>query len=67
MVLSGENVDGRTALQMGLVDHVVEAEDFDAELGSLVDKYLRICSVGTRQSKMLLNMPFDVSHGEFFE
>jgi len=67
MVLSGENVDGRTALQMGLVDHVVEAEDFDAELGSLVDKYLRICSVGTRQSKMLLNMPFDMSHGEFFE
>jgi len=67
MVLSGENVDGRTALQMGLVDHVVEAEDFDAELGSLVDKYVRICSVGTRQSKMLLNMPFDMSHGEFFE
>jgi enoyl-CoA hydratase/carnithine racemase len=67
MVLSGENVDGRSGLQMGLVDHVVEAENFDAELGSLVDKYLRVCSEGTRQSKMLLNMPFDMPHGAFFE
>ena len=67
MVLSGENIDGRTAYQFGLVDHLVEAENFDAELDSLVDKYQRVCSEGTRQSKMLLNMSFDMAHGQFFE
>ena len=67
MVLSGENVDGRRAHEIGLIDHVIKAENFDAELSSLVDKYSRICSEGTRQSKMLLNMPFDMAHGQFFE
>ena len=67
MVLSGENIDGRRAHEIGLVDHVIKAESFDAELNSLVDKYSRLCSEGTRQSKMLLNMPFDMAHGQFFE
>jgi enoyl-CoA hydratase/carnithine racemase len=67
MVLSGENVDGRRAYEMGLVDHLVEAEAFDMEVQALVQKYSRICSEGTRQSKMLLNMTFDVPHGQFFE
>ena len=67
MVLSGENVDGRRAHEIGLIDHVIKAESFDAEICSLVDKYSRVCSEGTRQSKMLLNMPFDLAHGQFFE
>jgi hypothetical protein len=29
--------------------------------------YARVCSEGTRQSKMLLNMAFDMPHGQFFE
>ena len=67
MVLSGENVDGRRAYEMGLVDHLVHAETFDAEVDGLVHKYSRICSEGTRQSKMMLNMALDMPHGEFFE
>jgi enoyl-CoA hydratase/carnithine racemase len=67
MVLSGENVDGRRAYEIGLVDHVVEAESFDAEVAALVQKYSRICSEGTRQSKILLNLACDISHGQFFE
>jgi enoyl-CoA hydratase/carnithine racemase len=67
MVLSGENVDGRRAHEIGLIDHVLKAESFDAGLSSLVEKYSRVCSEGTRQSKMLLNMPFDMTHGQFFE
>ena len=67
MVLSGENVDGHRAHEMGLIDHVIKAGSFDAEVSSLVEKYARICSEGTRQSKMLLNMPFDMAHGPFFE
>lgn len=67
MALSGENIDGRRAYEIGLVDHVVKAEAFDQEVNVLVEKYSRVCSEGTRQSKMLLNMPFDMPHGQFFE
>jgi enoyl-CoA hydratase/carnithine racemase len=67
MILSGENVDGRRAYDIGLVDHVVPSEKFDAEVAILVDKYARICSEGTRQSKMLLNMSFEKGHSQFFE
>jgi enoyl-CoA hydratase/carnithine racemase len=67
MALSGENVDGRRAHEIGLIDHVVKAETFDAEVSALVEKYARVCSEGTRQSKMLLNLPFDMPHGQFFE
>ena len=67
MVLSGENIDGRRGHEIGLIDHVIKAEDFDAELVSLVERYSRVCSEGTLQSKMLLNMPFDMPHGQFFE
>lgn len=67
MVLSGENVDGRRAHEIGMIDHVVKADEFDQEVKALVEKYVRLCSEGTRQSKILLNMPFDMSHGQFFE
>ena len=58
----GENVDGRRALEIGLIDHVVEADSLTAEVNALVDRYSRLCSEGTRQSKILLNMPFDMPH-----
>lgn len=67
MVLSGENIDGRRAYEIGMIDHVVKAESFDQEVKILVGKYERVCSEGTRQSKILLNMPFDMPHGQFFE
>src|SRR5215470_14901332 len=67
MVLSGENIDGRRALELGLVDHLVKEEAFDEEVQALVEKYSRLCSEGTIQSKILLNMPFDMPHGQFFE
>jgi enoyl-CoA hydratase/carnithine racemase len=67
MALSGENVDGRRALEIGLIDHIAKTETFDEEVNSLVKRYSRICSEGALQSKMLLNMPFDMPHGQFFE
>jgi enoyl-CoA hydratase/carnithine racemase len=67
MVLSGENVDGRRAYEIGLVDHVVSANELEERVELLVRHYLSLCSEGTRQSKMLLNMPFDMPHGQFFE
>jgi enoyl-CoA hydratase/carnithine racemase len=67
MVLSGDNIDGRQAHQFGMVDHLVSAETFDDEVKTFVTKYSSVCSEGTRQSKVLLNMSFDTPHGRFFE
>ena len=67
MVLSGENIDGRQSHEFGLVDHVVSADTFDDEVEMLVDKYSRVCSEGTRQSKVLLAMQAEMSHGQFLE
>jgi enoyl-CoA hydratase/carnithine racemase len=67
MVLSGENIDGRRAYDIGLIDHVVKPKTFEADVSTLVERYARVCSEGTRQSKMLLNMAFDMPHGQFFE
>ncbi len=67
MALSGDNVDGRHAYQIGLVDHLVKSASFDEEVKALIEKYSRLCSQGTLQSKALLNMSFDLPHGQFFE
>jgi enoyl-CoA hydratase len=67
MVLSGENIDGRRGFDIGMIDYLAKADTFDQEVSALVEKYSRVCSEGTRQSKMLLNMPFDMPHGQFFE
>ena len=67
MILSGENIDGRRAYDIGLVDHLVEPAHFDEELDALANQYSRVCSEGTRQSKLLLGLPFDMPHGQFME
>jgi enoyl-CoA hydratase len=67
MTLSGENIDGRRAFEIGLTDHLVKSDTFDDEVNVLVEKYSRVCSEGTRQAKMLLNMSFDMPHGQFFD
>lgn len=67
MTLSGDNISGQRAYEIGLIDHIVANDKFDADIASIVDKYTRLCSEGTRQAKMMLNMPFDMPHGQFFE
>jgi len=67
MALSGENVDGNEALRIGLVDYVVEGDNFDADVESLVQRYLSISSEGARQTKLMLSAFQDYSHGQFFE
>ena len=67
MVLSGENVNGRRALEIGLIDHVVQPKTFGDETEALVAKYAAVCSEGTIQSKIMLNKSFDEPHGQFFE
>ena len=67
MILSGENVDGRRAHDMGLVDHLVPSDEFGDQVEAMVTKYLRTCSAGARQSKALLALADDLSQPEFFE
>jgi enoyl-CoA hydratase/carnithine racemase len=67
MVLSGDTIDGRYAYDIGLIDHVVKPETFEADISALVERYARVCSEGTLQSKVLLNLAFDLPHGQFFE
>ncbi|MCH9673944.1 MAG: enoyl-CoA hydratase/isomerase family protein [Gammaproteobacteria bacterium] len=67
LIVSGDNVDGRRALELGLVDHVAEPEEFDEVVESLVAKYLATCSEGTRQSKVLMGLSADMSTAAFFE
>lgn len=66
MVLTGENVDGWTAQEIGLVDRVVEADALDAAVEETVEQLLTTCSMGARQSKILLTLQADLSHEEFF-
>ena len=67
MALSGENVDGREAQRIGLVDYVVDPDSFDAEVETLTQHYLSISSEGARQTKLMLSAYQDYSHGQFFE
>ena len=67
MALSGENVDGLEALRIGLVDHVVEPDNFDEEVEALTQHYLGISSEGARQTKLMLSAFQDYTHGQFFE
>jgi enoyl-CoA hydratase/carnithine racemase len=67
LILSGESIDGTRGHELGLVDHLVEADTFDADVEALVQKYLRTCSEGARQAKAMLALSGDLSHGAFFE
>ena len=67
MAISGENIDGRRAHDIGLVDHLVNAETFSDQVEALVQGYLRICSEGAQQTKVLLGLHADMPHGQFFE
>jgi enoyl-CoA hydratase/carnithine racemase len=62
LILSGENISGEEALRIGLVDHLVPAEDFRAHLERVARGYLESCSLGTRLSKRLMNQVRDLGY-----
>ncbi|MEM7253362.1 MAG: enoyl-CoA hydratase-related protein, partial [Pseudomonadota bacterium] len=67
LIMSGDNIDAARAYDIGLVDHVVPTDDFDAQVETYVEKYLATCSHGTRQSKIMMGMSADMSTAAFFE
>jgi enoyl-CoA hydratase/carnithine racemase len=62
MILGGQNVDGKEALRIGLVDHIVPNEDFFSHLDKTAREYLAVCSEGTRLSKLVTNQAFDMDY-----
>lgn len=67
MILSGENVDGKRAFEIGLVDQVVPADQWEDAIEQTVTRLLETCSVGARQSKVMLGLHADLSQPAFFE
>lgn len=67
LILSGDNIDGREAQRIGLVDHLVSEENYREEFEEYVQKYLRSCSKGTRMSKLATNRAFDLDFEDFYQ
>jgi enoyl-CoA hydratase/carnithine racemase len=62
LILGGENLSGEECMKIGLVDHLVPEKDFYSHLNGLAEKYLKICSFGSRMSKLVLNRAFGMDY-----
>ncbi|MBI3762462.1 MAG: enoyl-CoA hydratase/isomerase family protein, partial [Chloroflexi bacterium] len=67
LILSGENVSASEALAIGLVDYVFGKDEFEARVEELAAGYLKVASMGARQSKILTTQAFDFDHATFIE
>jgi enoyl-CoA hydratase/carnithine racemase len=64
LALTADVVDARTALDWGLVDHVVPAEAFEDAIASQTARLLSMAWTSTRLAKRLIDMAFDVPWAE---
>jgi len=68
LILSGELIGPEEALHLGLVDHLISAHRFDAELGQILEGYLKAPYTAAISSKRLMRRgfeaPFDVVYQE---
>jgi enoyl-CoA hydratase len=59
LILSGELIRAEEALRLGLVDHLVPAERFEAATAELIETYLRVPSTAAGASKRLMRRAFE--------
>jgi enoyl-CoA hydratase/carnithine racemase len=59
LILSGETLGPAEALRLGLVDHVVPSEDFDAGVAAVLEIYLAAPRTAAAASKRLMARAFD--------
>ena len=62
----GEFIDGEEALDIGLVDHLIDGDDMEEEFEELVDDYMDINSRGARATKQVMASSFEQDWEEFF-
>ena len=67
LILSGDNIDGQEARRIGLVDYLVREEAYREDFESLLKKYLKSCSKGSRLAKLATNLAFDLDYERFFQ
>ncbi|HEX2186405.1 MAG TPA: enoyl-CoA hydratase/isomerase family protein, partial [Chloroflexota bacterium] len=59
LILSGDPIGAEAALHLGLVDHLVPAERFEAGTAEVLQTYLQVPRMAARASKRLLRRAFE--------
>jgi enoyl-CoA hydratase len=67
LALTADVVDARTAYAWGLVDYVVDAEQYEARLSQLTERLLTMAWTSTRLTKKLIVRSHDPSFEEILE
>ena len=67
MILLGSTISGTEALEIGLVDHVVDENRMTEEFENIVEQYLATNSEGCRLSKRALIGCFDLDFDSFLD
>lgn len=65
LILTGDLIGAEEAERIGLVDYVVPAERFEAELCAIAERLLRTASAGARLSKRVMADAFDAPFEAF--
>jgi enoyl-CoA hydratase len=67
LILTGRSLGAEEAERIGLIDHVVDAGDFDDQLAALVDAYARAPREAAAASKRLMALSYDAPFAEALE
>jgi enoyl-CoA hydratase/carnithine racemase len=67
LIISGDAVSGAEALDIGLVDYLVSANNMAAEFDGLIKKIMVGNSEGARLSKQAIDQCFDLGYDAFLE
>lgn len=59
LILSGELIEPDEALRLGLVDHLVPADNFEAGLAEVLERYLAAPPTASAASKRLMRQVYD--------
>ncbi len=64
LILTGRAIGPEEAERIGLIDHVVEADHFDAQLATLVDEYARAPREAAAAAKRLMARSYEIPFEE---
>lgn len=67
LILTGRSITSEEAERIGLIDHVVDADDFDAGLAGVVEQYARAPREAAAASKRLMALGYDTGFDEALE